>query len=68
MGVEIMYNPFSKVSIIFIFIFIVSCTPVNNNSDKKILIKNYPTQPPTMSEKDLLDQKLTKKNTDLNKN
>ncbi|SVD93076.1 uncharacterized protein METZ01_LOCUS445930, partial [marine metagenome] len=40
----------------------VSCTPVNNNSVKKILIKNYPTQPPTQLEKNFSDQKLTKKN------
>ena len=40
----------------------MSCAPVNNNSDKKILIKNYPTQASTMSEEDLSDQKLTQKN------
>ena len=40
----------------------MSCTPVNNNSAKKILIKNYPTQSPTQSEKDSSDQKLTQKN------
>lgn len=40
----------------------MSCAPVNNNSDKKILIKNHPTKPPIISEEDLSDQKLTQKN------
>ena len=43
MGVEMRYNPFSIFSIIIIFIFIISCTPVNNQSVKDVL-----------SEKDIL--------------
>ena len=42
-GVEIIYKPFSKFFIITIFIFIVSCAPVNNTS-KNIFVKNYPKE------------------------
>ena len=42
-GVEIIYKPFSKFFIITIFIFIVSCAPVNNTS-KNIFVKNYPNE------------------------
>ena len=40
-GVETMYKPFSRFFIIFIFIYLVSCAPVNNNKAKQVLIKNY---------------------------
>ena len=36
----------------------MACTPANNRSSEKVLIKNYPNK----SEKDLSKQKLTKKN------
>ena len=39
----------------------MSCAPVNNNSAKKILTKNYPAHPPGQSGEDLSDQKLTQK-------
>ena len=39
-GVQIIYNPFSKLFIISTLIFIASCTPVNNFSKKIILNKN----------------------------
>lgn len=42
-GVEIINKPFSKFCILIIFIFIVSCTPVNNTTTEKVLIKNYPS-------------------------
>ena len=42
-GVEMIYKPFSKFFIITIFIFIVSCVPVNNTS-KNIFVKNYPNE------------------------
>ena len=41
-----------------IFIFIVACTPANNPSSEKVLIKSYPNK----SEEGLSKQKLTKKN------
>ena len=42
MGVDTIYNPFVRFSIILIFIFIVSCAPVNNQISQKVSTNNYP--------------------------
>jgi len=42
MGVDTIYNPFVRFSIILIFIFIVSCAPVNNQSSQHVLVTSYP--------------------------
>jgi len=59
MGVDIIYNPFSKVIIVITFIFIVSCTPVNNHSSEKVSITNYSTKPQI----NFLDKKQIQKKT-----
>ena len=58
MGVEIIYRPFSSLFIFFIFIFIVSCTPVNNRSSEKVSTPTVTIQP----EPELLDKKEISKN------
>ena len=42
MGVDTIYNPFARVSIILTFIFIVSCVPANNQSSQNVLVESYP--------------------------
>ena len=42
MGVDTIYNPFVRFSIILIFIFIVSCVPVNNQSSQHVPVTSYP--------------------------
>jgi len=42
MGVDTIYNPFARVSIILIFIFIASCAPVNNQSSQHVPVTSYP--------------------------
>ena len=42
MGVDTIYNPFARFSIILIFIFIVSCVPVNNQSSQHVPVTSYP--------------------------
>jgi len=41
-GVDTIYSPLARVSIILIFIFIVSCVPVNNQSTQNVPISGYP--------------------------
>ena len=50
-GVEIIYKPASKLFITFIFIFIISCAPVNNSTNSS-LQKEYP---------DIIEEKKEKK-------
>ncbi len=50
-GVEIIYKPASKLFITFIFIFIISCAPVNNSTNSS-LPKEYP---------DIIEEKKEKK-------
>jgi len=42
MGVDTIYNPCARVSIILLFIFLVSCVPVNNQSSQQVLVTSYP--------------------------
>ena len=55
-GVETIYNPFSKLFISFIFIFIISCAPVNNSTNST-LIKKYPDKVEEKKEKKQLSKK-----------
>ena len=57
MGVDTIYNPISKLFISFIFIFIISCAPVNNSTNSS-LIKKYPNKVEEKKEK----KPITKKN------
>ncbi len=65
MGVDTIYNPFARVSIILTFIFIVSCVPANNQSSQNVLVENYPEK---ISEVSVIDTEnkdfLKKKQTD----
>ena len=65
MGVDTIYNPFARVSIILTFIFIVSCVPVNNQSSQNVLVESYPEK---ISEVSVIDTEnkdfLKKKQTD----
>ena len=56
-GVETIYNHIAKLFISFIFIFIISCAPVNNTTNSS-LIKKYPNKVEEKKEK----KPLTKKN------
>ena len=55
-GVETIYNPVSKLFIFFIFIFIISCTPVNNSSNSSLITK-YPNKIEEKKEKKELPKK-----------
>ena len=65
MGVDTIYNPFARVSIILTFIFIVSCVPANNQSSQNVLVESYPEK---ISEVSVIDTEnkdfLKKKQTD----
>ena len=65
MGVDTIYNPFARVSIILTFTFIVSCVPANNQSSQNVLVENYPEK---ISEVSVIDTEnkdfLKKKQTD----
>ena len=65
MGVDTIYNPFARVSIILTFIFIVSCVPANNQSSQNVLVESYPEK---ISEASVIDTEnkdfLKKKQTD----
>ena len=65
MGVDTIYNPFARVSIILTFIFIVSCVPANNQSSQNVLVESYPEK---ISEVSVIDKEnkdfLKKKQTD----
>jgi len=54
-GVETIYSPFAKLFIVIIFIFIVSCAPVNNS------IKNIQTQKPQAKIEEKKQEKIIKK-------
>ncbi len=56
MGVDTIYNPISKLFISFIFIFIISCAPVNNSTNSS-LIKKYPSKVEEEKEKKTTNQK-----------
>ncbi|MDC0191874.1 hypothetical protein OAJ89_01005 [Alphaproteobacteria bacterium] len=51
-----MYKPISKLFISFIFIFIISCAPVNNSTNSS-LIKEYPSIVEEKKEKEKLPRK-----------
>ena len=64
MGVDTIYNPFARVSIILTLIFIVSCVPANNQSSQNVLVESYPEKISEVSvidteNKDLLKKKQT---------
>ena len=64
MGVDTIYNPFARVSIILTFIFIVSCVPANNQSSQNVLVESYPEKISEVSvinteNKDFLKKKQT---------
>lgn len=64
MGVDTIYNPFARVSIILTLIFIVSCVPANNQSSQNVLVESYPEKISEVSvidteNKDLLKKKET---------
>ena len=65
MGVDTIYNPFARVSIILTLIFIVSCVPANNQSSQNVLVESYPEK---ISEVSVIDTEnkdfLKKKQTD----
>jgi len=65
MGVDTIYNPFARVSIILTFIFIVSCVPANNQPSQNVLVESYPEK---ISEVSVIDTEnkdfLKKKQTD----
>ena len=65
MGVDTIYNPFARVSIILTFIFIVSCVPANNQPSQNVLVESYPEK---ISEVSVIDKEnkdfLKKKQTD----
>ena len=65
MGVDTIYNPFARVSIVLTFIFIVSCVPANNQSSQNVLVESYPEK---ISEVSVIDTEnkdfLKKKQTD----
>ena len=65
MGVDTIYNPFARVSIILTFIFIVSCVPANNQSSQNVIVESYPEK---ISEVSVIDTEnkdfLKKKQTD----
>ena len=65
MGVDTIYKPFARVSIILTFIFIVSCVPANNQSSQNVLVERYPEK---ISEVSVIDKEnkdfLKKKQTD----
>ncbi len=55
-GVETIYNPVFKLFISFIFIFIISCAPVNNSNNSSLIIK-YPNKIEEKKEKKPLPKK-----------
>ena len=61
-GVDTIYKPFERISTIVIFIFIVSCAPVNNQSSQNVPIINFQGEISTRSggAGELLQQKLLK--------